>query len=78
MLRHAVAPSPTTVDLRSFATFRAAPRSQLSVKVDRTESRLVAQEPHRRRTGQQVRDALVGCLLVLDAGAEPDRSKRPV
>lgn len=50
--------------------------ANVSPKIHRPQQRLDAQEPHRRRRLQQLRDALVGRALVLDAGSQPDVGQR--
>ena len=52
---------------RMIARAAAARNRQLH----RTQHRLHAEEPHPRRDPEQVGDALVGPLLVLDGGPEP-------
>lgn len=41
-------------------------------KINRPQKRLTTQKPDGGRASQQVRDSLVGGLLVLDTRAEPD------
>src|SRR3990167_822708 len=57
---------------------RARRRREPRREVHRPERRLVRDKANRRRAREQVRDALVGALLVLGTDPDPRVRERPV